>query len=76
MRERAFKLLAICLGCVVCAFSSISCHTQVTTAAGNQLIERLSQVGEQQLRSIVAGGRLPELAWPNFARHTVSVKEF
>jgi Scaffold domain len=76
MRERASKLLAVCLGCVVCALSSISCHTQVTTAAGNRLIERLSQVGEQQLRSIVAGGRLPDLAWPNFARHSVSVKEF
>lgn len=77
MRKRALMLLTIGLGCTACCLGAISCNGQVTTAAENQLTsEQLSQAAERELRSIVAGGRLPDLRWPNFSDHGASVKEF
>ena len=38
--------------------------------------ESLSPAGEQELRAIVASGRLPDLQWPNFSAHSRDVKEF
>ena len=36
----------------------------------------LSAAGEQELRAIVASGRLEDMQWPNFSDYGVSVKEF
>ena len=36
----------------------------------------LSKAGEQELRTILAAQRLPELQWPNFSDHGASVREF
>jgi len=36
----------------------------------------LSAAGEQELRGIVASGRLDDMQWPNFSDYDASVKEF
>jgi len=38
--------------------------------------EALSAAGEQELRRIVASGRLEDMQWPNFSDYGTSVKEF
>jgi len=38
--------------------------------------ESLSAAGEQELRAILAGGRLADLQWPNFSEHSAAVKQF
>jgi len=38
--------------------------------------EALSAAGEQELRRIVASGRLDDMQWPNFSDYGTSVKEF
>ena len=38
--------------------------------------ESLSAAGEQELRAIVASGRLADLQWPNFSENSAAVKEF
>jgi murein L,D-transpeptidase YcbB/YkuD len=38
--------------------------------------ESLSAAGEQELRAIVASGRLADLQWPNFSENSAAVKGF
>lgn len=77
MRKRVLSFLAIGLGFTACSAATVSCGDQVSTAARMQgAPEPLSQAGQQELRSIVGSGRLPDLQWPNFSDHRASVREF
>lgn len=45
-------------------------------AQTSQALQGLSPEGQEQLRSILAAGRLPELRWPDFSNDKASIAEF
>jgi len=65
-------LATACTGSV--SPSGSSTKEAVAKAQGPETV--LSAGGEQELRGIVASGRLEDLQWPNFSDYGVSVKEF
>jgi L,D-transpeptidase YcbB len=71
-------ILAFGLGLIGCFGGSPSAGRPTAEAAPKTRMvpESLSPPGEQELRAIVASGRLPELQWPNFSAHSQDVKEF
>lgn len=79
MKRKPFVFLAFCLGFIGCFGGSPSGGrptAEATRAKPRAVPDSLSAPGEQELRAIVASGRLPDLQWPNFSVHSRDVKEF
>src|SRR6516162_10875757 len=78
MSKRALGFIVIGLVLAACS-GGVTSHDGAagSAAAGTQSSpESLTTAGEQELRAIVASGRLPDLHWPNFHAHSADVKEF
>src|SRR5215470_16695404 len=58
------------------SFSPSGSSTKEALAQAQGTATTLSAAGEQELRGIVASGRLEDMQWPNFSDYGVSVKEF
>jgi hypothetical protein len=79
MKTRLALFLAIGMGFTACSGGTASSDAgrTGTNAAQNRVsLEPLSAAGEQELRVIVASGRLADLQWPNFSEHSAAVKSF
>lgn len=79
MKKRLALFLAIGLGLTACSGGTTSsdARRKGTVEAQNfGTPESLSAAGEQELRAIVASGRLADLQWPNFSENIAAVKEF
>src|SRR5208337_1776147 len=78
MKKQLVLFLAIGLGLTACSCGTVSSNVQKGTVAAQNLgtSESLSAAGEQELRAIVASGRLADLQWPNFSENSAAVKEF
>jgi L,D-transpeptidase YcbB len=79
MRKRLLLFLAFGLGFTACSGGTVSSDAPRKGAAearipGNQ--NSLSASGGQEFRSLIEGGRLADLQWPNFSEHHDAVKEF
>ena len=64
---------------VACSHGTVSSDSGRSGLAGAQNsseAQALTPAGDQELRSIVASGKLPELQWPNFSQQSPAVKEF
>jgi len=64
---------------VACSHGTVSSDSGRSGLAGAQNsseAQALTPAGDQELRSIVASGKLPELQWPNFSQQSAAVKEF
>jgi hypothetical protein len=75
MQKRVWLFLAIGLGSAACSVGP-SIPDGRSDIVAQAAPESLSTTGEQELRAIIAAGKLPDLQWPNFSDHSVSVKEF
>ena len=77
MKTRAVLFLMIGLCFIACSNPSISSETR-RQAPIQQVgsLEPLSAAGEQELRELVASGKLASLQWPNFSAQSAAVKEF
>jgi len=78
MSKRALEFMVIGLVLAACSGGLTSHGGAAETAAARtqSAPESLTAAGEQELRAIVASGRLPDLQWPNFPAHSADVKEF
>ena len=78
MKKQLVLFLAISLGLTACSVGTVSSNVQKGTVEEQNLgtPESLSAAGEQELRAIVASGRLADLQWPNFSENSAAVKEF
>src|SRR5277367_4506187 len=79
MKREIFVFLTIGLGFVTCAGLPAflgGCGRGMTQAPTQESEETLSAAGAQELRTIVQSGRLDDLRWPSFSKHSASVKEF
>ena len=79
MKKRLVLFLAIGLGFTACSGGTASSGARrkgAVEAQNSGTPESLSAAGEQELRAIVASGRLADLQWPNFSEHIAAVKEF
>ena len=79
MKNRLVLFLAIGLGFTACSGGTASSGARrpgTVEAQNSGTPESLSAAGEQELRAIVASGRLADLQWPNFSEHVAAVKEF
>jgi murein L,D-transpeptidase YcbB/YkuD len=77
--KTAVVVLAIGLGFAACrgGTASSEARREGTVEAQNfGTPGSLSAVGEQELRAIVASGRLADLQWPNFSENGAAVTEF
>jgi len=71
MRKQLCVFLAIAFGMAAC-----SGGTGPSDGWAQTKPEPLSAAGEQELRAILAAGKLADLEWPNFSDHVASVREF
>jgi L,D-transpeptidase YcbB len=72
-----FVSLGLCF--VACSHGTVSSdagHSKLVDSQNSGEAQSLTPAGEQELRSIVASGKLPELQWPNFSQQSAAVKEF
>ncbi len=79
MKKRLVLFLAIGLGFTACSGGTASSGARrkgTVEAQNSGTPESLSAAGEQELRAIVASGRLADLQWPNFSEKSAAVKEF
>ena len=79
MKKRLVLFLAIGLGFTACSGGTASSGARrkgAVEAQNSGTPESLSAAGEQELRAIVASGRLADLQWPNFSENSAAVKEF
>ncbi len=78
MKKQLVLFLALGLGLTACSGGTVSSNVQKGTVEAQNLgtPESLSAAGEQELRAIVASGRLADLQWPNFSENSAAVKEF
>jgi murein L,D-transpeptidase YcbB/YkuD len=78
-KKRLVLLLAIGLGFTACSgwtASSGARRKETVEAQNSGTPESLSAAGEQELRAIVASGRLADLQWPNFSENSAAVRGF
>ena len=75
-RPLEWLLIGIVFAACSCGLSSHDRATGPGAAGGEGAPESLSSAGEQELRAMVASGRLPDLEWPNFSVHSADVTEF
>jgi len=79
MKKRLVLLLMVGLELSACSGGSVSLDTPGKVTGEARMArtpESLSAAGEQELRSVVASGRLSDLQWPNFSGHSAAVNEF
>jgi murein L,D-transpeptidase YcbB/YkuD len=79
MKNLMFVFLAIGLGFTARLHGTLStgeAREVATASRAAGTVESLSATGEQQLRAIVASGRLVDLQWPNFSELAAPVQEF
>jgi murein L,D-transpeptidase YcbB/YkuD len=79
VKKRLVLFLAIGLGFTACSGGTASSGARrkgTVEAQNSGTPESLSAAGEQELRAIVASGRLADLQWPNFSEKSAAVKEF
>ena len=79
MKKRLVLFLAIGLGFTACSGGTASSGARrkgTVEAQNSGTPESLSAAGEQELRAIVASGKLADLQWPNFSENSAAVKEF
>ncbi len=72
-----FLVVGLCL--TACSGGAIPTEAGKKTLSETQTLsapEPLSATNEQELRTIVASGRLADLQWPNFSEESSAVKEF
>src|SRR5271157_3350865 len=72
-----FLTIGVCLA--ACSGGTVSSEARrkgATEAQNPGAPESLSPAGEQELRAIVASGKLADLQWPNFSDDSAPVKEF
>ena len=72
-----FVSLGLCF--VACSHGTVSSdegHSKLVDSQNSGEAQSLTPAGEQELHSIVASGKLPELQWPNFSQQSAAVKEF
>jgi L,D-transpeptidase YcbB len=78
MRKQLSVFLAIGVGIAACSGGAVPSggpgQTKAMSSPGEP--EPLSEAGQQELRSILSAGKLPELKWPNFSDHAASVRQF
>ena len=73
------RFFALCLVSVTFSAVTLFLGARDTTSPspfGQSSTEVLSAAGTEELRALVASGRLAELQWPNFSDHDASVKDF
>jgi murein L,D-transpeptidase YcbB/YkuD len=78
-KKRLVLLLAIGLGFTACSGGTASSgarRKETVEAQNSGTPESLSAAGEQELRAIVASGRLADLQWPNFSENSAAVRGF
>jgi murein L,D-transpeptidase YcbB/YkuD len=79
VKKRLELFLAIGLGFTACSSNTASSDARrkgTLEAQEFHTPDSLSAAGEQELRAIVASGRLADLQWPNFSDYTAHTKEF
>jgi murein L,D-transpeptidase YcbB/YkuD len=79
MKKPAMLFLMIGLCFTACSGGTVPSEAEgngAHRAQNSSAPESLSATGEQELRTIVASGRLADLQWPNFLEHRDAVKEF
>ena len=79
MKIRVALFLTIALCFTSCSGGTVPSKEQRNEAAGNASPgppQALSPAGEQELRAILANGRLADLQWPNFSEDSAAVREF
>ena len=77
MKKRLVLFLAIGLGFTACSGGTASSGARrkgTVEAQNSGTPESLSAAGEQELRAIVASGRLADLQWPNFSENSAAVR--
>ena len=79
MKTRLVLFLAVGLGFTACSggtasFGARRNGTDEAQSFGSS--DALSPAGEQELRAIVASGRLADLQWPNFSENSAAVRQF
>ncbi len=78
-KKRSVLFLAIGLGFTACSGGTApsgALRKGTVEAQNSGTPESLSAAGEQELRAIVASGRLADLQWPNFSENIAAVKGF
>jgi len=79
MKIRMLRFFALCLVSVTFFAVTLFPGGRDTTSPsplGQASTEVLSTAGTEELRALVASGRLAELQWPNFSDHAASLKDF
>jgi L,D-transpeptidase YcbB len=79
MKNLAVVSLTIGVCLTACSGGTVSSEARrkgSTEAQNPGAPESLSPAGEQELRAIVASGKLGDLQWPNFSDDSAAVKEF
>lgn len=78
MTTRILRFFALCL--VSVTFSAVTlfpgCRDTNSRSPGQTSTDNISAAGTEELRALVASGRLAESQWPNFSDHAASVKDF
>jgi L,D-transpeptidase YcbB len=79
MEKRFVLLVCVSLCFMACSRGTVFSNAQQTTAApakSSLTPEPLNAAGQQELRTILDSGRLPDLQWPNFSQQGTAAKEF
>lgn len=78
MEKRVPLLFWLGLCVMACSNADVASSAKSGSAVGQTpgALQSLSATGEQQLRAIIARGKLGDLQWPNFSSDQPAVKEF